>query len=138
MANQANQQTMQQARAKHALNTVQDWQKEEPDSQKKLRSYASDLPAMILMNGLGQAIAFAKMKSKNTSTKEYGLIYQTLQSWLYEQKKPLNSLFSDKELIKSITNIDMQTYQLTQTEALLYLDWIKKFSKAFLSTEEAS
>jgi len=127
---------MQQARAKHALKKVQTWQQQTTDSQKKLQSYASALPAMILMNGLGQAIAFAKMKSKNASTKEYKYIYVALQDWLYDKEKPLNFKKIDKDLITSITQIDMKTYQLTQTESILYLDWIKKFSKSFLTAEE--
>ncbi len=123
-------QTIQQQRAKHALSKIQEWKKESSEVQKNLESYSRDLPAMVLMNGLGQAVAFAKMKGE--SFKEYSMLYQALRDWLRECQPDLEQ----PELIEIITNVDMYRYQQLQAELLMYLDWIKKFSKAFLDKED--
>jgi len=124
-------QNIAQERANHALNQVQTWMKQDSKAQAEIRSYASDLPAMILMNGIGQALAFCKSKKKEN----YTLLYNALSGWLTSAGRPLEQ-YRDKELMVTITQIDMHLYQQAQTESLVYLDWVKKFSKAFLSTEK--
>ena len=125
-------QTIQQERAKHALEHVQKWMEKENDKdQGKIRSYASDLPAMILMNGIGQALAFCKSKKDPNYTN----LYNALADWLTASGRPLEK-FRGKELITTITAIDMQMYQQAQTESLIYLDWVKKFAKAFLKEDK--
>ncbi len=122
-------QNIQQARAKHALKRIRQWKETQNFSHKKFRSYASNLPAMILTNGLGQAIAFCLTKKEA----EYYQLYQLLSHWLLQERKIFPNPRS--ALIDAITQADMQTYQNAQTEALLYLDWVKKLTKGLMREE---
>jgi len=122
-------QNISQQRAKHALDIVHKWVvKSDAANQKELKSYASSFPAMILMSGFGQACAFYRSKGGN-----HMLMFEALADWLNDQK-----VFSSKDLMKEIVNCDASKYQLAQAEALVYLDWLKKFSKAYLDDKEAS
>ena len=63
-------QTLQQQRAKYALNQVQQIHFHTSlgnNTEKEFRSYAASLPAMIKMNGLGQAAAFALVRETPTA-----------------------------------------------------------------------
>lgn len=117
-------QTLQQLRAQHALKKVQDWVPlNEGD---KLKARASELPFMIHTNGLGPALAFFKSKKNKDG---YDNLYLVLQSWLAQPGRP----FADKpDLMKAITEADFNTYRLAQAEAIQYMDWVKKFSSAYL------
>lgn len=151
-------QTIQQQRAMFALERVQQYlddlraklEKEEdesegqPDSDVKTqrrqakinkakdqyKSYTSALPAMIHINGLGQAAAF--YKSKGNTHKE---IYQLLSDWLTKQPKQPYINSQENDLITCITASDMHTYRLAQAEAQALMDWVKKFAEAYLSEE---
>jgi len=119
---------MQQKRAAFALTRVSKVQKDLSKSkQKEFVSYASSLPAMIHTNGLGQAAAFFKSKGS-----VHELLYQLLSDWLQEKDQP----FAGKELLEGITKSNMQTYRLAQAEAQALMDWVKKFSKAYMDTED--
>jgi len=91
------------------------------------RSYASNLPAMVLMSGFGQACAFYCSKGGN-----HGLLYGAVASWLCDKKRVYNT----DDLMGEIVACDAARYQLAQAEALEYLDWLKKFAKAYLQGEE--
>jgi CRISPR-associated protein Cmr5 len=112
-------QTVEQKRAKHALKIVNEW-KNMGDAQKELKTYVVGMPAMILMSGFGQTCAFYKSKKKNHET-----VLQALQSWL------------DKDdVIQAITASTAQEYQLMQAESLAYLNWLKKFARAYLQGDD--
>lgn len=118
-------QTIQQQRAKFALEAVEaDRIRLSPKEQSEYRSYASELPAMIHMNGLGQAAAFYKSKG-GTRDK----LYQLLSRWLTDNGQPYQQW---DDLLKGITQADQQAYRLAQTEAMALMDWVKKFAKAFM------
>ncbi len=119
-------QTIQQERAKYALEKVQQ-AIENNVNQSEFKSYASSLPAMIHMNGLGQAAAFFKSK-KGTHLELYNL----LSDWL---KKP-NQPYHGKDLLDGITQLDMEKYRLAQAEAQALMDWVKKFAKAFMGGDD--
>jgi len=119
-------QTISQQRAKHALAAVKVWETKGKDDQKELKSYPSSFPAMILMSGFGQACAFYRSKGGN-----HMLMFEALAGWLNDQK-----VFSSKDLMKEIVNCDASKYQLAQVEALVYLDWLKKFAKAYLAEDK--
>jgi CRISPR-associated protein Cmr5 len=120
--------TIQQQRAKFALERVQDLaNKLKADEQKEFISYASGLPAMIHMNGLGQALAFCKLKAKDRGS--YLQLYLLVSDWLCQPGQP----YQDKDnVLEGITQCDQAHYQLAQAEALVLMSWIKKFAKAFL------
>ena len=120
--------TIQQQRAKYDLERVQDLaNKLKADEQKEFISYASGLPAMIHMNGLGQALAFCKLKAKDRGS--YLQLYLLVSDWLCQPGQP----YQDKDnVLEGITQCDQAHYQLAQAEALVLMSWIKKFAKAFL------
>lgn len=134
-------QTMQQQRAKYALEAVETVvkrleKKEKHDLIKasEYASYASAFPAMIKMNGLGQAAAFYCSKGKGDDSKAYAYdtLYKTLSNWLAKKGQPYEGL----DLIKGITEKEMPLYMQAQAEALMFLDWLKKFAKAYMPDEK--
>jgi CRISPR-associated protein Cmr5 len=148
-------QTIQQQRAKFALTEVQGYLKhlldrvehelrQEPDVTKhesirkrnkakidkakdEYKSYASALPAMIHINGLGQAVAFYKSKGDT-----HQILYQLLSDWLTQPKQPYAS---EKDLMQAIVDNDMHRYRLAQAEAQALMDWVKKFAKAYMTED---
>ena len=120
--------TIQQARAKFALERIQAL----PVTLKhnEFISYANGLPAMIHMNGLGQAMAFYKLKSKEREP--YEQLYQLVSDWLCNTGRPYQG---QTDVLTGITQCDRQHYQLAQAEALVFMSWVKKFAKAFLAEE---
>ena len=121
-------QTIQQERAKYALEEVQ---KSIGKHDKEYKSYASSLPAMIHMNGLGQAAAFYLSKAEKEDA--YKELYNLLSGWLIKEGQPY---YGFKDLIDGITKSDMATYQQAQAEAQVLMDWVKKFAKAFMGGDD--
>jgi CRISPR-associated protein Cmr5 len=123
--------TIQQQRAKFTLERIQSLPKLlKPDEQKEFISYASGLPAMIHMNGLGQAMAFCKLKGKDRNS--YGQLYQLVSDWLCQSGQPYQD---QQHVLDGITQCDMAHYQMAQAEALVLMSWVKKFAKAFLAED---
>jgi CRISPR-associated protein Cmr5 len=120
-------QTIQQERATFALKHVLRVIKESPLDQKEYKTYASQLPAMIRMNGLGQAAAFYYSK-KGTRPLLYGL----LNDWLTQDGQPYAA---SGGLLGGITTGKQRTYRLAQTEALALMEWVKKFAIAFMESD---
>jgi len=125
-------QSIQQQRAKYALQQVTEAierQGEEKINQKEYKSYASSLPAMIHMNGLGQAAAF--FRSKGTDSTHF-ILYQLLSNWLTQEGQPYDDY---QDLLEAITESDMALYRLAQIEAQALMSWVKKFAKTFMGEE---
>ncbi len=114
-------QTISQERAKHALAAVEGWKHKGDSDQKELKSYVVGMPAMILMSGFGQTCAFYKSNKKEN----HEVILQALQDWLRKG-----------DLITFITQASSQEYQLAEAESLEYLNWLKKFARAYLDEEK--
>lgn len=137
-------QTIQQQRAAFALAAVESVNDRikaiaEGNDRDKIKaseykSYASGFPAMIQMNGLGQAAAFFRSKGGGNDSKAhaYQELYDTLCNWL---KKPGQPYQRHDDLLHGITHENMQTYMLAQAEALALLDWVKKFAKAYMGDD---
>jgi len=123
-------QTIQQQRAKYALEKVNDALARKV-CQKEYKSYASNLPAMIHMNGLGQAAAF--FKSKGAKSDAHNELYDLLSGWLCQNGQPYAGC---RNLLEGITTRDMHTYRLAQAEAQALMDWVKKFAKAFMTDDD--
>jgi CRISPR-associated protein Cmr5 len=124
--------TIQQQRAQFALNYVQRLSKSlNADEKKEFISYASGLPAMIHMNGLGQAMAFCKSKVKANA---YQTLYQLVSDWLCDLGQPYHG---KNNVLNGITSCDRAQYQLAQAEALVLMSWVKKFAKAFLAEDQS-
>lgn len=117
-------QTLQQQRAAHALDKVQALVALKDGD--KLKARASELPFMIHTNGLGQAAAFFKSKKDKDG---YDHLYRILSSWLTSEGRPFAG---QGDLMQAITSADMHLYRVAQAEAMHYMDWVKKFAKAYL------
>ncbi|MBU0500422.1 MAG: type III-B CRISPR module-associated protein Cmr5 [Gammaproteobacteria bacterium] len=115
-------QTLQQQRAGYALKKVRKAIEDGID-QKEFKSYASAFPAMIQMNGLGQAAAFYFSQGET-----HRKLYEILSGWLIKTGQPYTG---KANLLAGITQEDMHRYRIAQAEALLLLDWVKRFAKAY-------
>lgn len=134
--------TLEQERAAHALECVRKLEKD--GGYGNYRSYVERLPAQIVMNGLGQAIAMVRSHFQNDrndkkrdadreEAKAYRLLYEHLSSWLcrHDETAP----YSRKQcLLTAIVEQDQDTYVRAHAEALAYLEWLKKFARAFLDS----
>ena len=121
-------QTMQQMRAKHALQQVDHLKK--LNGADKFKSRASELPFMIHANGLGQALAFFKSKGDKDG---YGELYAIINSWLRTPGRPFAG---SADCLVALTQCDQQTYMVAQSEAMQYMDWVKKFAGAYLEEKQ--
>ena len=116
-------QTLQQRRAQYALKSVRDLLKDKGLNRQEFKSYAAGFPAMIQMNGLGQAAAF-HFSQGGTHRK----LYDIVSRWLTEEEQPYSA---HDDLLGGITEQDLHAYRVAQVESLLLLDWVKKFAKAY-------
>jgi CRISPR-associated protein Cmr5 len=134
MNNTRNVQTMDQQRAAFALQTIEGFLlKQDKTRQTELRRYIIQIPALIHMNGLGQALAFYRMKGRDSS---HELIYQLLGKWLCQDKAGRVFDGTEHDLLKAITGSDYRCYMAAQNEALALLEWLKKFATALLHKED--
>jgi CRISPR-associated protein Cmr5 len=122
-------QTFQQQRARFALEQVQEYAK--TCSHKEFKSRAGELPFMIHANGLGQALAFFKSKGNDHG---YNHLYSILSDWLCGDGQPFEGA---QNALEGITNGSREVYMAAQAEAILLMDWVKKFSRAYMSGDEA-
>lgn len=128
--------TLQQQRAYFTLMRIQKlaelW-KDDPKKQKQFNnefnSYASAMPFMIHANGLGQTAAFYRRKGTDHT---YYQIYKLLGDWLSQPGQPF---YGKPDLLEGVTQSDLDHYLAAQAEALLFLDWVKKLSSAFLDSD---
>ncbi|KKO48129.1 hypothetical protein VT06_13290 [Arsukibacterium sp. MJ3] len=113
-----------------SITEAQSWSK---DEQKELKAYVQSLPAMIQINGFGQAIAFYKAHpAAKKGGKAYQAIYSWISTWLNQQQ-----IFST-DLMQAICNNDMAKYQQATAETQALLVWFKKFARAYLITDDAN
>lgn len=123
-------QTLAQQRAKHALAQIEGMK---GSGDGHLAAHIAGFPAMILMSGFGQACAFYLAKGETMK-----MAYDALESWLTSAGRPYAGANGEQKLMTAITSNNAATYRIAQAEALAYLDWLKKFAKAFLKSEESN
>lgn len=129
--------TLDQQRASHALKMI----RKLADSGKHdgmYVSYVSALPATIVMNGIGQALAteLAKDKGKKKSHRE---LFDHLADWLTQPGRPLATakksddprLVDPKFVFEALTQSE-EVYIAAQIESMTYIHWLKQFARAFL------
>jgi len=127
--------SLEQERAKHALEAVNSIRGESWAG--KFRSYVERLPAAIVMNGLGQAMAgelaaAGRAGEMGDDKKAHNKLYELVAGWIRTRR-----IYSAEEnLMKAIVDGDQKQYVLAQAEALAYLEWLKKFSQAFLEKDK--
>lgn len=120
---------MEQERAEFALSRIQAIVQENSTVQAEMRRYLNGLPALIHMNGLGQAMAFYRSQGKSSTHEK---VYQILAAWLCNASSKGRIFTEDADLLTAITRSDMQHYMAAQNEAQALLEWLKKFALALL------
>ncbi len=124
-------QTIAQKRAAFALERVLAVKGETGISNQEFKSYANALPAMIHMNGFGQAMAFCRSKAGDKGKgAAWQALFDMLSHWLIKEGQPFHG---STDLLKGITEKTMTVYMLGQAEALALCEWIKRFSNAYLA-----
>lgn len=124
-----------QRRAACALKAVDDIKGE--DYSGKFRSYVERLPASIVMNGLGQALASelasaGRSEEGKSDSEAHKRLFKEIEDWLLKERV----IYAEKaDLMNAIVSGSQEQYVLAQAEALAYLEWLKKFSQAFLKKE---
>lgn len=102
--------------------------------RKKYGSLARRVPMLVLINGLGQTLAFLRAKGKDDPGDEHNILFQHLSTWTMSQVAPDAG---NKDLLSWILEKDSASYRRATAEALAYLAWLKRFAEAELPTEEA-
>lgn len=126
--------SMDQERAEFALKKIQSVDADSDESHKKeVRRYLNNLPALIRMNGLGQALAFFRMKGEGTA---HDTIYRMVGAWLCDASSKGRIFSESTDALSAITQSDMAHYMAAQNEALALLEWLKKFAVALLPKED--
>lgn len=126
--------TWDQLRAQDAWRKTQEIKDRYPKQADDYASYVINMPATILINGLGQAVtqllAAAKRQEKYEQDPHY-LLYIHIQSWLCseENRAPYPA---ESDLIEAIIHSDRQMYKKAVKETLAWLNWHKKFASAHL------
>jgi CRISPR-associated protein Cmr5 len=122
-------QTIQQKRAEYALKKIQEAERKLQSKKEKdeFKSYASALPAMIHMNGLGQAAAFYKSQGGR-----HEHLYTLLSDWLTQDNQPYAG---NNNLLDGIAKNNMHIYRLAQAEAQELMTWVKMLAKAYITGE---
>lgn len=127
-------QTMEQKRARYALKCVEEFTRVDKEWQEGIVRCTNQLPALIHMNGLGQAMAF--FKSKGQKEKGYADLYSIVGKWLcLESDGKVFANSGHGDVLAAITQGDMFEYMRAQGEAQALLEWIKKFAQAMLKQE---
>lgn len=132
-------QTIEQERARHALKNVYNTAKKFPEGSEGRKIFVScveNLPAAIINNGLGQAAATLLAQAKGATEVPHRIVYNILEDWLCRDNRfapyKITGDNINTPLMESIVKSDRFSYVKAQAEALSYLDWLKKFTVAFL------
>ncbi len=101
----------------------------------RFASYVEGLPAAILTNGLGQALATLLSKSGQGRKDPHYKLYECVQDWLCRDSSQAPYRLAE-DLMDAIVSNDRQTYLRAQTETLSLLKWLKKFAVAYLKKDK--
>lgn len=113
-------------RVSFALACVKNW-RDQKLNLNDLSTVVDGFPAMIRMNGIGQAMAFAKSK-KGMHAKVYIKVYIEISAWLCDVNNA--AIYKGNDFIEAMVNGSQTKYRQSQVEALLLLNWLKKLVRA--------
>lgn len=141
--------TLPQRRAKAALTAIRAYAKEATEKERlAYAAYVKSLPAAIVMNGLGQALATELAQGGKDSAKGQGgrapnahrQLYLHLEEWLCgsDADAPFRGRREGRPkdepvLMLALCDADQHGFLLAQAEAMVYIQWLKKFANAFLT-----
>ena len=105
-------------------------------SARAYRQRIRSLPAEIVINGLGQALAMLVRDGASDRLEDAAAartLMEHLQAWLC-RGFPASPLAARKgPLVERITTCSDATYVWAGVEAQAYLRWLKKFAEAYLA-----
>lgn len=140
-------QTIEQERGKQAWKNVGGVKSLDSSNDKKLekkyRSLARGLNAMIQINGLGQTLGFLKAKGKSDSKDEHYLLLEHLSNWMRSGHfKASNIVVMNTEhdgLLRWVTDTGTSSadYRRATTEVMAFGAWLRRFAEAELKEQEA-
>jgi CRISPR-associated protein Cmr5 len=135
--------TLDQRRARHAWNTIQEILKKYPhqtvngkrlphEKARKISGQAKKLPTRIIASGLGQALAFLKAKDYAPDLLvEFG-------DWVLDKRGQAGSSKAkpkDDELLLAVVRGNSDFLRRATDEVLAYLLWLNRFAEAEKLTE---
>ncbi len=92
---------------------------------------AKSLPAMVQVNGLGQALAFLRSKRKEGSN-EHARLAADVSRWVSQQ---LLGSARDDLIPWIIGQASSAEYRRATAEALAFLNWLRRFAEAELGED---
>lgn len=116
-------------RAQHALAAVSGLR--EAGNYDNYVNYANALPAAVITNGLGQALATQLAAAKGEPKDPHRLLFRHVQQWLCRGADDSPFQGCD-DLMQAVTECAESDYVWAQAETLAYLEWLKKFANAYL------
>lgn len=126
--------TSEQRRAADALSKVLSLENESEDLRKRYRAYVDRLGPMIIMNGLGQALATERAAAGEVPQKDeersHMTLYRNISDWIC--RKPDGIYPGATDLVEALVNNSQELYLRAQFEALAWLEWHKRFCRAYL------
>jgi CRISPR-associated protein Cmr5 len=129
--------TLEQRRAERALQRIEQRTHLPPKHKEAYVSYAKALPAEILMNGLGQAMAMLLAAARGKADDPHRLLHDDMQAWLCGNEE-LPALPYEGDLVPALMAHGQEAYLLAQGEAVAYCGWLKRFAVAYLENPDAS
>lgn len=122
--------TVSQQRSRFALDQL-----ESTRVNKEFATLTAGLPAMILGNGFGHALAFliAKATDKNgkfNKQDRHYVAFTIIAQWL--KKMDLIKEIEPKVFLKALSAMSQDQYMQAQEEALLILEWVKRYANSGL------
>jgi CRISPR-associated protein Cmr5 len=127
-------QTLDQRRAADALEKIRNLQARGENYYGHYVSYVSALPATIVMNGLGQALATLLSAAKGDPRDPHRILYDHIADWISTQIQPLSG--PTDTLIDRLMQNRQDVYLQAQAEAMAYLNWLKQFARAYLKEKK--
>jgi len=128
--------TLAQKRAAHAHAAAQDVAGMDPSIRGEYVRRVRSLPAAIIANGLGQALATVKKNAndpKESRKQAHQRLRDDLNGWFCAY--PNTPLPKDQDLLAALLEQDQAFYVWAQEESLLYLGWLKTLAVAYCDAE---
>jgi len=105
-----------------------------PGDIKEFSKLAANLPAMILQNGFGHALAFLLAKGTKNGTiqpeDKHIKSFEIIVEWLKRRGIINSDQTNKKDAITELANMEQNKYLLAQEETLHLLEWVKRYSAA--------
>ncbi|MCY4674686.1 MAG: type III-B CRISPR module-associated protein Cmr5 [Bacteroidetes bacterium] len=125
--------TLDQLRAKDAWDAVKRVLKVGGNVSQEYSREVKRLPIRIRTAGLGQALGFLYAKSDKRSIDAKNLLLEDLAKWLLVERKLAkrpNSASDRSAILRAIVDGDAEFLRRATGEALMYLQWLGRFTEA--------